>query len=69
MIEILKFIEDLKEIRKSMPYTNLTSTLVDDKIKKYEKEVEEFEKWADQQNDLIDSEAGPYGIDLNKLSN
>ena len=39
MIEILKFIEDLKEIRKSMPYTNLTSTLVDDKIKKYEKEV------------------------------
>ena len=69
MIEILKFIEDLKEIRKSMPYTNLTSTLVDDKIKKYEKEVEEFEKWADQQNDLIDPEAGPYGIYLNKLSN
>ena len=69
MIEILKFIEDLKEIRKSMPYTNLTSTLVDDKIKKYEKEVEEFEKWADQQNDFIDPEAGPYGIDLNKLSN
>ena len=69
MIEILKFIEDLKEIRKSMPYTNLTSTLVDDKIKKYEKEVEEFEKWADQQNDLIDPEAGPYGIDTSKLSN
>ena len=69
MIEILKFIEDLKEIRKSMPYTNLTSTLVDDKIKKYEKEVEEFEKWAEQQNDLIDPEAGPYGIDTSKLSN
>ena len=69
MIEILKFIEDLKEIRESMPYTNLTSTLVDDKIKKYEKEVEEFEKWADQQNDLIDPEAGPYGIDTSKLSN
>ena len=69
MIEILKFIEDLKEIRKSMPYTNLTSTIVDDKIKKYEKEVEEFEKWADQQNDLIDPEAGPYGIDTSKLSN
>ena len=69
MIEILKFIEDLKEIRKSMPYTNLTTKLVDDKIKKYEKEVEEFEKWADQQNDLIDPEAGPYGIDTSKLSN
>ena len=69
MIEILKFIEDLKEIRKSMPYTNLTSTLVDDKIKKYEKEVEEFDRWADQQNDLIDPEAGVYGIDTKKLMN
>ena len=69
MIEILKFIDDLKEIRDSMPYNNLTKSLVDDKIKKYEKEVEEFEKWADQLNDLIDPEAGPYGIDTNKLSN
>ena len=69
MIEILKFIDDLKEIRDSMPYNNLTKSLVDDKIKKYEKEVEEFEKWADQQNDLIDPEAGPYGIDTSKLSN
>ena len=39
MIEILKFIEDLKEIRKSMPYTNISSELVDSKIKKYEKIV------------------------------
>ena len=69
MIEILKFIDDLKEIRDSMPYNNLTKSLVNDKIKKYEKEDEEFEKWADQQNDLIDPEAGPYGIDTNKLSN
>ena len=69
MIEILKFIDDLKEIRDSMPYNNLTKSLVNDKIKKYEKEVEEFETWADQQNDLIDPEAGPYGIDVNKLSN
>ena len=69
MIEILKFIDDLKEIRDSMPYNNLTKSLVDDKIKKYEKEVAEFETWADQQNDLIDTEAGPYGIDTNKLSN
>ena len=44
MIEILKFIDDLKEIRKSMPYTNITSELVDSKIKKYEKIVEQFEK-------------------------
>ena len=44
MIEILKFIDDLKEIKKSMPYTNITSELVDNKIKKYENMVEEFEK-------------------------
>ena len=44
MIEILNFIEDLKEIRKSMPYTNITSELVDSKIKKYEKIVEQSEK-------------------------
>ena len=44
MIEILKFIDDLKEIKKSMPYTNITSELVDNKIKKYENMVEKFEK-------------------------
>ena len=44
MIEILKFIDDLKEIRKSMPYTNISSELVDSKIKKYEDMVEKFEK-------------------------
>ena len=66
MIEILKFIDDLKEIRDSMPYNNLTKSLVDDKIKKYEKEVAEFETWAEQQNELIDPEAGVYGIDTKK---
>ena len=45
MIEILKFIDDLKEIRKSMPYTNISSELVDSKIKKYEDMVEKFEKY------------------------
>ena len=44
MIEILKFIDDLKEIRKSMPYTNISSELVDSKIKKYENMLEKFEK-------------------------
>ena len=44
MIDTLNFIEDLKEIRKSMPYTNITSELVDSKIKKYENMVEQFEK-------------------------
>ena len=44
MIDVLNFIDDLKEIRKSMPYTNISSELVDSKIKKYEKIVEQFEK-------------------------
>ena len=44
MIEILKFIDDLKEIRKAMPDTNISSELVDSKIKKYENMVEKFEK-------------------------
>ena len=41
---MLNFIDDLKEIRKSMPYTNISSELVDSKIKKYENMVEKFEK-------------------------
>ena len=50
MIELLRFIEDLKEIRDTMPYNNLTKSLVDDKISKYEKEVEKFDEWADEQS-------------------
>ena len=50
MIEIYNFIADLKEIRDSMPYNNLTKSLVDDKISKYEKEVEKFDEWADEQS-------------------
>ena len=44
MIQVLNFIDDLKEIRESMPYSNITSELVDVKIKKYENMVEQFEK-------------------------
>ena len=32
-----KFIDDLKEIRDSMPYNNLTKSLVNDKIKKWKR--------------------------------
>jgi hypothetical protein len=53
MIEILKFIDDLKEIKKSMPYTNITSELVDNKIKKYENMVEEFEKENEPKEPLM----------------
>tara|TARA_Y100000004_G_scaffold43137_1_gene47224 strand:+ start:655 stop:861 length:207 start_codon:yes stop_codon:yes gene_type:complete len=50
VIEIYNFIADLKEIRDSIPYNNLTKSLVDDKISKYEKEVEKFDEWADEQS-------------------
>ena len=43
MIQVLNFIDDLKEIRESMPYSDITSELVDGKIKKYENMVEQFE--------------------------
>jgi hypothetical protein len=53
MIDTLNFIEDLKEIRKSMPYTNITSELVDSKIKKYEDMVEKFEKENEPKEPLM----------------
>ena len=53
MIDTLNFIEDLKEIRKSMPYTNISSELVDSKIKKYEKIVEQFEKDNEPKEPMI----------------
>ena len=53
MIEILKFIDDLKEIRKTMPYTNISSELVDSKIKKYENMVEKFEKENEPKEPLM----------------
>ena len=54
MIQVLNFIDDLKEIRESMPYSNITSELVDGKIKKYENMVEQFEKeYAPKQPMLV----------------
>ena len=53
MIEMLNFIDDLKEIRKSMPYTNISSELVDSKIKKYENMVEKFEKDNEPKEPMI----------------
>ena len=51
MIEIYNFIDDLREIKDTMPYTNLTKTVVDDKINKYQKQIDEFEKWAETQSE------------------
>ena len=45
MIEMLNFIDDLKEIKKSnLDLTVSTGDLIDSKIKKYENMVEKFEK-------------------------
>tara|TARA_B100000424_G_scaffold259907_1_gene243229 strand:- start:3 stop:263 length:261 start_codon:yes stop_codon:yes gene_type:complete len=51
VIEIYNFIDDLREIKDTMPYTNLTKTIVDDKINKYQKQIDEFEKWAETQSE------------------
>ena len=53
MIQVLNFIDDLKEIRESMPYSNITSELVDGKIKKYENMVEKFEKDNEPKEPMI----------------
>ena len=60
MIDTLNFIEDLKEIRKSMPYTNISSELVDSKIKKYENMVEKFEKDNEPKEPLMVTELANY---------
>ena len=60
MIDTLNFIEDLKEIRKSMPYTNITSELVDSKIKKYEDMVEKFEKENEPKEPKMDTGLANY---------
>ena len=54
MIEILKFIDDLKEIKKSnLDLTVSTGDLIDSKIKKYENMVEEFEKENEPKEPLM----------------
>jgi len=49
MIEVLKMIEDLKEIKQSLGQNvdNKTMNLIDKKIASYQLEVDEFDKWAD----------------------
>ena len=54
MIEILKFIDDLKEIKKSnLDLKVSTGDLIDSKIKKYENMVEKFEKDNEPKEPMI----------------
>ena len=49
MIDQLKFIEDLEEIKTSLGKNvdNKTMDIVDNMIALYKLEIDEFEKWAD----------------------
>tara|TARA_B100001778_G_C17967067_1_gene353097 strand:+ start:49 stop:303 length:255 start_codon:yes stop_codon:yes gene_type:complete len=49
MIELIKMVEDLKEIKVSLGENvdNKTMNIIDKKIASYQHEIDEFEKWAD----------------------
>jgi len=53
MIDHLKFMDDLKEIKlmveDQQPRYTIVDT-IDDKIRGYQKEVDEFEKWAEEES-------------------
>jgi len=53
MIEQLKFMDDLKEIQLMVEDQQPRYTIVDtikDKIAVYQKEVDEFDKWAEEES-------------------
>ena len=53
MIDILEMIDDLKEIKlmveDQQPRYTIVDT-IDDKIGSYQKKVDEFEKWAEEES-------------------
>ena len=54
MIQVLNFIDDLKEIKKSnLDLKVSTGDLIDSKIKKYENMVEKFEKDNEPKEPMI----------------
>jgi hypothetical protein len=53
MIDQLKFIDDLKEIQLMVDDQQPRYTIVDtinDKIAVYQKEIDEFDKWAEEES-------------------
>ena len=53
MIDTLKFMDDLKEIKQMVDDQKPRYTIVDkcnEKIAGYQKEVDEFEKWAEEES-------------------
>ena len=62
MIDIMKFMDDLKEIKlmveDQQPRYTIVDT-IDDKIRGYQKEIDEFEKWAEEESQ---KSAPPEGV-------
>jgi hypothetical protein len=62
MIEQLKFMDDLKEIQLMVEDQQPRYTIVDtikDKIAVYQKEVDEFDKWAEEESKKQENMAVP----------
>ena len=65
MIDTLKFMDDLKEIKQMVDDQKPRYTIVDkcnEKIAEYQKEVDEFDKWAEEeskkQENMADNDDG-----------
>ena len=65
MIDILEMIDDLKEIKlmveDQQPRYTIVDT-IDDKIRGYQKEVDEFEKWAEEESQKDMARPFPEGV-------
>tara|TARA_Y100000004_G_C8857096_1_gene387295 strand:- start:488 stop:715 length:228 start_codon:yes stop_codon:yes gene_type:complete len=50
--ELMTFIDELKEIKKSLDFDNKDNTidLIDTAVNKYQGEVDAFDKWADEES-------------------
>jgi len=62
MIDQLKFIDDLKEIQLMVDDQQPRYTIVDtinDKIAVYQKEIDEFDKWAEEESKKQENMAVP----------
>ena len=65
MIDTLKFMDDLKEIKQMVDDQKPRYTIVDkcnDKIAGYQKQVHEFEKWAEEESQKDMAMPFPEGV-------
>tara|TARA_Y100001958_G_C20771060_1_gene246933 strand:+ start:197 stop:397 length:201 start_codon:yes stop_codon:yes gene_type:complete len=65
VIDILQFMDDLKEIKQMVADQKPRYTIVDkcnDKIAGYQKQVDEFEKWAEEESQKDMAMPFPEGV-------